>query len=175
MSVVAYRDGGEAALEADVDLGSYGNRLADVLSLDEAARGLLESLPAGAELAEARADRSGKQARYYLFRFLGASGSERMVKLSVQQSRLYTLHLQINSPSPALQAELLAIADSYQAFPISSMRGGLLRAGAAALTRHGESQRRRVFGWGSVLLSSRVRIWLWQAAQRLPCYGRRPH
>ena len=95
-------------------------------------------MPASAKLAEARADRSGAQARYYLLRFLGADGSERMVKLSVQQSRLYSLHLQVNAPpSPALRAELEAIAESYQAFPVSSMRGGLLRHVCGGLTPAG--------------------------------------
>ena len=57
-SVLAYRSGGEAALEANVDLGAFGYRLSDFGTLPEVAHGLLASMPASAKLAEARADRS---------------------------------------------------------------------------------------------------------------------
>ena len=136
-SVLALRDG-VAALEANVDLGAYGKRLSEWQTLDEVASGLLASLPPTTRLAEAKAEtnRSGKQARYYLFRFVGANGGERMVKLGVQQSRLYTLTLQCDvAPSDAQRAELEAIASTYQAFPVSSMRGGLLSSTAPAVLR----------------------------------------
>ena len=79
-------------------------------------------------------NKSGAQSRYYVVRFRGASSGERLVKVSVQQSRLFTLTLQTDSaPSPALREELEAIARSYQSFPVSSLRGGLLSSTAPAV------------------------------------------
>ena len=135
-SVLAYRAGNEAVLEANVDLGAYGMRLADFESLEEVVRDLQAVLPPSVRLLDAQAEtngRSSKQSRYYVVRFVGATGGERLVKMSVQQSRLYTLSLQTDvTPSPALRAELDAIARKYQVFPVSSMRGGLLRSTAPA-------------------------------------------
>ena len=137
-AVLAYRSGGEAVLEADVDLGAFGTQLADFGTLDEVARGLLASLPATAELADARTElsRSGGPPCFYVLRFVGARGSERSVKLGVRQSRLYALHVQTSgAPSAALRAELEGLAATYQVFPVSSMRGGLLSSSAPALLR----------------------------------------
>jgi hypothetical protein len=134
-SVLASRADGEAMLEANVDLGAYGKRLADFGTLNEVARMLQASLPPTAKLTEAQAETNGRsrQSRYYRLRFAGASGGERLVKVGLQQSRLYTMSLQTDvAPSPALRAELEAIAGSYQAFPVSSMRGGLLSSTSPA-------------------------------------------
>ena len=49
-----------------------------------------------------------------------------MVKLTVRQSRLYTLTLRAEAPPPAVRAELESILNSFDAFPVSSLRGGLL-------------------------------------------------
>lgn len=137
-SVVACRAAGESILEATVDLGAFGNRLTEFATLDEAVSQLQALLPSTARLVSAQMETSGRgsQARYYTARFAGASGSERLIKLGVQQSRLYTLHLQTDlAPSAAMRAELEGIAETYQVFPVSSLRGGLLSSTAPAIVR----------------------------------------
>ena len=131
--VTARRADGTAALEATVDLGEYGTRLSDFMSVDDAANKLLASLPPSASLVSANAEtsKSGQTARNYVYVLRLGGGGERIIKLFVQQSRLYMLTLQTDAqPSPELRAELDGIAQTFVAFPVSTLRGGLLRSNA---------------------------------------------
>ena len=114
--VTARRADGTAALEATVDLGEYGTRLSDFMSIDDAANKLLASLPPSASLVSANAEtsKSGQTARNYVYVLRLGGGGERIIKLFVQQSRLYMLTLQTDAqPSPELRAELDGIAQTF--------------------------------------------------------------
>ena len=111
-----------------VDLGAYGKKLTDFASLQTISEGTLAAFE-GSTLREATevASRGGSLApNYYVLRFEHAGRFEHVVKLTVRQSRLYTLTLRAEAPPPALRAELESILSSFDAFPVSSLRGGLL-------------------------------------------------
>ena len=132
--VTARRAGGGAAASATVDLGGFGNRLAEYATLDEAADSMASALPRSARLlhASARTSRAGVPTYYELRYRDGARALD--IKLGVRQSRLYTLAVERSDADDAsaigaeLRAEAQSIFDSFAAYPVSSMRGGLLRS-----------------------------------------------
>ena len=132
----ARRDDGRAWAEATVDLADYGMKLGEFVSLSEAATKLM---PPNARLLDASATTSKAGApKFYVLRYAlgGAAPAERVVRLAVQQSRLYTLTLQAEAPvAPEVEGELNAILQSYSAFPVSTLRGGLLSSKAEPLLR----------------------------------------
>ena len=131
-------DGGALAT-VTIDLGAYGKQLQDYASLQTVSDGLLAVLPATTRLREASVAtaRSGSLApSYYVLRF--EAGEElTLVKLTVRQSRLYTLTLRTTATprSTTAQAELEGVLASFDAYPVSSLRGGLLSSTAPALLR----------------------------------------
>ena len=132
---------GRALATLTVDLGAYGKKLTDFASLQTISTDMLaffegSTLSEASEVASRRGSLSAPN--YYVLRFeegREAGRSEQAVKLTVRQSRLYTLTLQAEAPSPALRAELEGILSSFDAFPVSSLRGGLLSSAAPALLR----------------------------------------
>ena len=133
--VRATREAGGARAAATVDLGAFGMRLSDWASLEEVVERYLASVDADAVLKSATADRSKSgAARYYRLRFETAGGvEERWVKLAVQQSRLYMLTVDGRRGAAEIAAEMEEIERSFEAFPVSSMRGGLLRGDGPAV------------------------------------------
>ena len=126
--VAARSPDGRAVATVTVDLGAYGKKLTDFASLQTISEGTLAAFE-GSTLREATevASRGGSLApNYYVLRFEHAGRFEHVVKLTVRQSRLYTLTIRAEAPPPALRAELESILSSFDAFPVSSLRGGLL-------------------------------------------------
>jgi hypothetical protein len=135
--VAARSPDGRAVATVTVDLGAYGKKLTDFASLQTISEGTLAAFE-GSTLREATevASRGGSLApNYYVLRFEHAGRFEHVVKLTVRQSRLYTLTIRAEAPPPALRAELESILSSFDAFPVSSLRGGLLSSAAPALLR----------------------------------------
>ena len=125
--VAVHSPDGSAVATVTVDLGAYGKKLTDFASLQTISEGTLAAFE-GSTLREAMevASRRGSLApNYYVLRF-EQGRVEHVVKLTVRQSRLYTLTLRAEAPPPALRAELESILSSFDAFPVSSLRGGLL-------------------------------------------------
>ena len=60
--------------------------------------------------------------------------TEQAIKLAVRQSRLYCIAVQTRLQSQ-LAAERDAILSSFEAYPVSSMRGGLLSSDAPPTLR----------------------------------------
>jgi len=141
--VAARRRGGGAEATATIDLGAYGKCLRDFGTVDEVGAALMAGLPESAKLREASViTTKGGFANYYVYK-IATGRSERLVKIGVRQSRLYTLTVQLGSGvttiDEAEQAELRAEAErisaSFEAFPVSSLRGGLISSDAPAVIR----------------------------------------
>ena len=141
VAVRGAREGGGAMATATVDLGAYGKRLGEWATLEQARAQYESGWPPAKRLemrcvsAVAQTSKGGTP-RSYTLRFEGASSEAvRIVKLSVQQSRLYMLTLDVSRSTPDLEADIDAIGRSFEAFPVSSMRGGLLSSNEPAPLR----------------------------------------
>jgi len=133
--VTAQRVSGGGLVSATVDMGAFGKRLGEFASLQEITAMVTASQPDSARMLDASAitSRSGKAPLYYVLRYRNGD-SERVVKLAVQQNRLYMLTVQADARA-GLGAEIAAIVASYNVFPVSTMRGGLLSSDAPAVVR----------------------------------------
>ena len=136
--VVATRDDGAATAVATVDLAAFGKRLNEWKTVEEVRDGLLAAMPPRSVCLDAGPERWARTRgqgppRDYLLRFASGGGgtTERLVKLYVYQSRLYMLTIQYDS-SKISRDEIEPVVSSFEAFPVSSLRGGLLSSTAAA-------------------------------------------
>ena len=110
-------------------------RLADWATLQQARDRLLALLPTTTCVSASTETSKGGAPLAYTLRFVssGVGPREYVVKLMVRQSRLYMLTLQ--SDQPGLRPELEGIESSFSAFPVSSMRGGLLSSASQPAVR----------------------------------------
>lgn len=135
------RDGGGATATATVDLGAYGKRLGEWATLEQVRDDYRNRWPLASRgemrCTEARAETSkGGTPRYYVLRFEGSRGGVRLVKIGVQQSRLYMLTLDAAAAAGGeALADLDSVMRSFEAFPVSSLRGGLLSSSEPAVLR----------------------------------------
>jgi hypothetical protein len=122
--VVATRSDGVAQLEMTVDAIEGKKGLSSLGSLDSVAQKLLTSQPQPATLiAATKAAGNGFfAAGTYEFRYrVGPDAHSRVLKIALQQERLYTLAVDLPAePSEAVASEVDSIVGSWKAFPINA-------------------------------------------------------
>ena len=159
ISVFAQRADGSGSVQALVDGGfrgrRYGSALADLGPLDAIANQLVSDELLNDEAAKAASvvsaeKTASKGSSYYLVRYQ-VGGKPAIAKLAIIQQRLYCLKVKATAPAPrplaffdeasALQSEMEAIADSYNAAAVNypcleqSNKGSVPAAGVCKILR----------------------------------------